>query len=303
MAQERYFGSYSIDLLVVLTVILMPARTLAAQDPCVAPVGGRVSFAIVDTIPPPCPDPLYPPYSRPWPNSVAHAADLSLNAGLGALTAGLRAKLEGRPFWPAFKNGALGGAITYAGKRIIGTGKPGLRLIGRQVAALGGSAVRNAGDGRAPFAAAILPLGPARFYVGEPGLRVKLDLAGSVALLYVATRPHAHFEMGASLAAGTPIFTNVAVGSGLHQGTHTAGVIGLIGNQSNRAIAHELVHTAQYDFTFIAWANPSKERWFHLSRGVSSFPATSTWGPTWRYGDWAIGLFRSISSHGNARPC
>lgn len=255
LARSRPFSPVLAGGVVILSLTLLPFQILMAQDPCVAPFGAQEGLGAQHSIPP-CPT---SPDSRPWPNSVAHAVDLSVNTGLGALTAGIRAVFAHRPFWPAFKNGALGGAIHYAGKRIIGTQEPALRLLGRQVAALGASAIRNSGDGRAPFASAVFPLGPTRLYVGERRVRVKLDLAGSVALIYVATRPHAQLNTGASLTAGTPIFNNVSVSARGHQASQTAGVVGLVGPGTPREpVAHELIHAAQYDFAFIAWAEPAE---------------------------------------------
>lgn len=47
-----------------------------------------------------------------------HAAVLAANVGAGALTAGVRALIEGDDFSRAVARGALGGALGYAGKRI-----------------------------------------------------------------------------------------------------------------------------------------------------------------------------------------
>ena len=139
---------------------------------------------------------------------------------------------------------------------MLGTGEPAFGLLGREVAALGASVVANAGDGRAPFAAAILPVGPVRFYIGEQAVRVKLDLAGAIALADAASQPHARLELGISMAAGTPIFTNVSLDPP-HYGVQGAGVVGFARNgESRRLRGHELVHVAQYDFTFIAWGEP-----------------------------------------------
>ncbi len=208
-----------------------------------------------------------PPPPTQWTRPVSQGVDLAVNAGLGALTAAVRAHLAGRPFWRAFTQGAAGGAVAYGGKRIIGTRVPAVGFLGRQVAAVGGSMVRNAGDGRAPFAGAVLPIGPIRLYLGEPpdaagrsrGVRVKLDFAGALALAYIATRPGAHFDAGASVLAGTPVFTNVPE-QFPHLGEQVAGVIGLLGRPPYPRIniAHELVHVVQYDFTFLAWGEPAE---------------------------------------------
>lgn len=170
--------------------------------------------------------------------------------------------------------------MTYAGKRVIGTRATGAGFLGRQIAAAGASVVRNVGDGRAPFSGAVLPVGPVRLYLNEPdaqgeisGLRVKLDVAGTVAFLYMGTRPGARLDVGASLSAGAPVFHGIEPdGSPIHIARQGAGVIGLMAQlddyQSRRAITHELMHVAQYDFSFISWSEPIERALLrHTPRG------------------------------------
>jgi hypothetical protein len=207
-----------------------------------------------------------PGVSSPWPNPISHAVDLGVNGALGALTAAIRARSAGRSVWHAVRQGAEGGALCYVGKRIIGTDVPAVGLLGREVAALGASMVRTAGDGQGLLTTAVLPVGPVRVYLGEspdeggrPGrLHVRLDLAGSLALVYMATRPGARFDLGASVLAGAPLFDNILGWAPEHLGDEINGVIGIAGPGSRVAIAHELVHVTQYDATFIAWSEPAE---------------------------------------------
>ena len=63
-----------------------------------------------------------------WPGELEF---LSGNAALGGLTAALIQKLRGVSFWEAFVDGALGGAVAYAGKRIAVERFYGAGLVGR----------------------------------------------------------------------------------------------------------------------------------------------------------------------------
>lgn len=214
-----------------------------------------------------CP-PLYVPYTTPPGSPGAQAADLAINSALGALTAVVRAGLAGRRLWPAVRDGVLGGALGYAGKRVIGTGVPALGLAGREVAALGASVVGNAADGRAALAGAVFPLGPVQLYLGRPpaaswrsGLvHLKVNLAGSIALAYMAARPGARLDLHASVLAGAAVFDGVRNLGANHLAQNIAGVIAVapsdVGDRG--AMAHELVHLTQWDFTFAAWSEPAE---------------------------------------------
>ena len=256
---------------VLLAILDFGASQLAAQEPCIAPVRSSSRASSSATQPPPCP---VPPGPHPWPAGVSHAVDLAANVGLGALTAGVRAGLAGRPFWPAFKHGAVGGGVTYAGKRIIGTQQPALGIVGREVTAVGTSLIRNAAGGRAAFASLVLPVGPLRVYVGEPHVRLKLDFAGSIGVLYTASHPGAHLDVRASLLAGAPVIVYSYTGGPIHIAESNAGTIGVVDylgtDGRRRAIAHELIHVVQYDFTFLVWGEPVEDAILpHLPAGTT----------------------------------
>ena len=246
-------------LLVAMALALLGGVAVAQ----VCPTGLTLDGVIIDTSAS-CPSP--PVYTPPPGSPGAQAAGLAVNTALGALTAGLRAGFAGRPIWPAVCEGALGGVVVYAGKRVIGTEVPALGVGGRELAALGSSVVGNAGGGRAPLAGAVFPLGPVRLYLGRPaaagwssgGVRLKLDLAGSLALAYMATRPGARFDLAASARAGAAVFDGVSDLGTDHLAQNIVGVIAVAPSDVGDRVgmAHELIHLTQWDFTFVAWSEP-----------------------------------------------
>lgn len=191
------------------------------------------------------------------------------NALIGGATAAIRAKLNDRPVARAFLAGAAGGAVTYAGKRIVVERGHGAGLLGREVAALGTSLSANAAEGRGMLDRVVLPVGPVRMYLSlrGPGPRfaARVDAAAVAAAAYTAMTPGARIDWDESVSAGALVFRaerNVAATS--YDGRHVAGVILLRddGNVPRIRItsAHERVHVVQYDQTFLLWSAPAENR-------------------------------------------
>ena len=195
---------------------------------------------------------------------------LAVNVGIGAATAGISSWARGGSFWRGLSEGALGGALVYFGKRTIVSRSRFGGLTGREIGAVGSSIVQNASLEKPMLDRFIFPLGPSRLYmkIGDSGgVRLKIDLAGTVAAIYAATRPRSRLDIPASLSAGAPVFISPGSAEGpAWYGAQIAGVIQvtdapafLRNNPSGRrqwqsdVTAHELVHVAQYDFSFIAW--------------------------------------------------
>ncbi len=162
------------------------------------------------------PDPLrtavHERAARP-PAWAGELAVLSGNAALGGLTAALIQELRGGSFWEAFLDGALGGAVAYAGKRIVVERFYGAGLVGREVAAVGTSMVRNASDGRGALEQLVLPIGLARLYLWGDSTsalpmhaQVKFDVLTLLATTYLGLRKDFDFDVSASISAGTPVF-------------------------------------------------------------------------------------------------
>jgi hypothetical protein len=210
------------------------------------------------------------PYDSPrWSN---HLTAFGANVLLGGLTAGFAQELRGGSFRDGFIRGALGGTTVYAGKRIAGQRFDGAGLLGRQVAAVGTSVVRNASAGRGSFSRLMLPFGPVRLYV-EPGaarpLQPKLDLSGLAFLAYGVFNDDLYFDTRRSFSAGIPVFRTedapidwLTDGSEL-EGLATAGVVYLADywsrEERDHTFAHERIHVLQTDFVLGAWTDPVED--------------------------------------------
>jgi len=211
--------------------------------------------------------------SSDWtaPRWVGDVAFVSTNALLGGLTAGVMRRLDGGEFRDGFASGALGGATTYAGRRVAVARFDGAGLLGRQVSGVGASMVRNAGEGDGILDKIVFPLGPVRLHVDrtrefrvQP--RVSLhDLAWTVGF---ALRSGTEFDASASLSAGAPVFRSPLRrfrgpdGEGT-DGVAVAGVIGLSDVPEERlrtVFPHERVHVLQNDFAFLVWSDPAESR-------------------------------------------
>lgn len=256
---------FSVWLKILLSVACAHIAARPAASQCVAPLAAVTAGDTLRECPRVAPAP-------PGSAARAHAIDLAANVGLAAVTSGLRAWHGGHSFWRAFATGAGAGAVTYGGRRISASRWAGAGLAGRQTAALGASVMRNAANGRGIFSGAVLPLGPIRVYVNEPEsgdttsrrTRVKLDLATAVGLVYAATRPGARLDAARSLASGALVFDGIRM---YPDAAHVAGVVMLATEDEasyapdaprSRLVAHEMVHVTQYDFSFVAWAEPAE---------------------------------------------
>jgi hypothetical protein len=216
---------------------------------------GQVARAQTDTL----------VYSTPTPPWVGQFTVLSANAVLGGLTAGIIQELRGGSFKDGFTRGALGGVVIYAGKRIAAERFDGAGLLGREVAAVGSSVVRNASDGIGSLDRLILPAGFVRVYWNRKSRDVgfKLDLVSAGLVAYAVFEDDLVFDARNTLSSGSPVFrTNgkvITYGTGDH---HAAGVsrAGTVfraevlpwGDEFlERAFAHERVHVLQDDQLFV----------------------------------------------------
>ena len=204
-------------------------------------------------------------YSSRAPAWSAHFATFSANAVLGALTGGIIQELRGGSFRDGFARGALGGALIYGGKRITAERFFGAGFIGREVAAVGASVVRNASDGVGTFDRLIVPAGILRVYWQRPGgqVQVKADVYAAALTVYGFAESNLHFDVHESLSAGAVVFKtdNEVITFGPDK-QHAGGISrgGLIfrsfvpgwGDEFlERALAHERVHVSQDDQLFI----------------------------------------------------
>lgn len=202
----------------------------------------------------------------------SQAAVLGANVLLSGLTAGALQELRGGSFRDGFRRGALGGGVTYLGKRVAAQRWWGAGLLGRATGSAGASVVRNAGAGEPSLSEVVLPLGPARLYLQPqrgPSARLQVDPVGVVVLALAATDRELGFDAGASLSAGAPVFRARTHSDGrTWTGRQTAGVIRtrpFDGSAEERrrfadVLTHERIHVLQYDQSYLLWGAPLEQR-------------------------------------------
>lgn len=212
-----------------------------------------------------------PPSTSDVPAWAGDLAALGGNALFGGLTAGVAQALRGGSFQDGFTRGALGGGVIYVGKRLAVQRFGGAGLLGREVAAVGTSVVRNAAEDRPSLSRLMLPLGPVRLYVeprGTSPIRARVDLLSLAWTGYAALTPELNWDAGATLSAGAPVFrvrdrlivsrgdTSEAAGKAV-AGVVLLGDIGRVDVEAN--FAHERVHVLQHDQIFFVWSDPLEE--------------------------------------------
>ena len=243
---------YHVALIAGLSAAL-GSGALTAQEPCLQ---GSVDFE--------------GPCTFDAPRWVGEFASLSANGLLGALTGGLSQHFRGGSFQDGFVRGALGGAIVYAGKRAASESFDGAGLIGRSVAAVGSSSVRNASEGSPLFSRLTLPLGPVWMEIDTStrGIEARLDPVALGWMAYAISERELELDWGETLSGGTPIFkTHNKVlelpGDTVHvAGLTNAGIVYLADvpaygpSHMRRHQAHEQIHVIQEDQLAIMWTDP-----------------------------------------------
>ena len=184
----------------------------------------------------------------------------AVNALLGGVTSAALRFVRGEPAWDAFWQGALGGSLTYAGKRVAVERFYGAGLVGRQLGSVGGSIVRNAAAGRGMLEELVLPAGPVRLYISERGVTPRLDVATVITAGAFMLNYDARLDPGASLSAGALIFRGDTPMPGLTGAGAMVVWPDMPASEGPRLMAHERVHILQYDQLFLSWGE-GLERW------------------------------------------
>jgi hypothetical protein len=208
------------------------------------------------------------------PRWAAHVSIASANALLSGVTAGLTQELRGGSFRDGFTRGALGGVVIYGGKRIASESFAGAGFLGREVAAVGTSIVRNASDGIGTFDRIVLPLGVTRLYWDRrPTHRslLKVDAVAFGWMIYGIIEPELTFNTERSFSAGVPVFQTNGKLIDTRNEEHPAGVAqpGVIFLSDvkpwgdaflQRTFAHERIHMLQFDQIFLTLNEPHDDR-------------------------------------------
>ena len=169
--------------------------------------------------------------------------------------------------------------------------------IGREVAAVGTSIVRNASAGLPNLHRLVLPLGPLRVHVqanGDQVVNVKLDLFELAGLAGAVAEPALTLDVGRTFSAGAPVFLakhRTIVHNGDRANGLTQGGTSLLGGRGvddpESTFAHERVHVIQLDFFRQAWFLPLDE-WIlrntplaALQRYIDLNFSTALWLTAW----------------------
>lgn len=199
----------------------------------------------------------------PWTEDVAV---LGVNALVGGVVAGVGALLRGGDAGDAFLDGALGGAVVFAGKRVAIQGFDGAGLLGRMTGGVGSSMVAGAAESRPLLSEVWLPVGPLWLRArGSGGVPVRVSLRELGTLVWAGTRDELAFDVSESLSNGTPVFR--AERHHLEHGSRVGGIalggVVLVGRSDippERVRRHEMIHVLQHDFGQRALAHPA-EAW------------------------------------------
>jgi hypothetical protein len=212
------------------------------------------------------------------------AAVLAANTAAGALTAGVRALLEGHDFSRAFARGALGGALGYTGKRIAVERFTAAPVLGRTIGAVGNSVIMNATGSGGLLDSVAVPVGPLLLgFARERGFRPRVVVVVWDVVLTVAALAESdlHMDWRRTLSVGAPVFrtrhSHVRSHGRLVNGLTAGRLIILDGTQQpaqqRDTFSHEVIHVLQHDFFYTTWDRPV-EAWLRRSLpGGSIVPA------------------------------
>ena len=204
-------------------------------------------------------------YGVSAPRWAGQLTALSANALVGALTAGVWQELRGGSFKDGFTRGALGGSFAYTGKRIAARQFDGAGLLGREIAAVGASVVRNAAEARPTFESIVLAIGPVRLHLRPSEKRVShasLDLVATGWIIWGLTESELRLDVDESLSAGTAVFrtdnkliiyrlNRFAAGGFTPAGVVLQSYVPAWGQPLiRRVLAHERVHVLQEDYVY-----------------------------------------------------
>ena len=222
---------------------------------------------------------------RPPSESAGSIAALSVNAFAGAATGALRSLFEDRSTVSrAILKGALGGSVSYAGKRIAVESWSAAPLLGRVINAAGASMVAQAAVPTNSLLDSIqIPLGPVSLHFSarlRPGVSINVNEA--VILASALAMDELRFDREYSLKAFTPVFRTRNTRMRTDGGEFTTGTTvgrtivldGVLVAAGSASFPHEVVHLLQIDFMQVTWDQP-------LERAVRTRIPGMNWVPRW----------------------
>lgn len=212
------------------------------------------------------------------------------NAALGGITAALFKRQHRGERMRAFRDGAIGGSVAFAGKRIAVERWGGAGFIRREIGSIGHFIIANASNGDPLLSRITLPVGPVRFYVvrGDSGrtITTKFDLPSLLYAGYRLVKKDA-FAWRASASSGVLVFRVTDKPLRIWQNrcvsAFTVGGVIVMNDLTPRAVnnrnpgfAHERVHAGQFDQLFTTMSNPAEQALAKNFTGLVELNAIST---------------------------
>jgi hypothetical protein len=133
----------------------------------------------------------------------------AVNAGAATVSGWIQGRSSGQPLRRALAGGLAGGTLVYVGQRLIGLGKPDLRGLALQTAAVGTSLTRNIALGNSPFSELNFILLP--FYIrirphAESKVSVRLSTLATIQAIRTGVKFHTWPDLWQSLQTGALVF-------------------------------------------------------------------------------------------------
>jgi hypothetical protein len=197
-------------------------------------------------------------------SSGVRMEDVGINAAIGLATATVWSIVRGHGVREAVWRGLIGGATMGVGRQIAASPFDGSGFVGREVSAVGISAITSAGSEHLSL---LFPVGPVEFQlVDGHSFDWRVNATYAIAAVLNATGKTTRIDAALSLSSGTFVFRDnratLHTSNGEASGSEFFGGIKLARNAFDGSEArpnvlfHENVHVLQDDYLAFAVANP-----------------------------------------------
>lgn len=205
----------------------------------------------------------HPAAARAQLDAGERAANLAANGAVGAVMAGARALIVGKPVWPSVVRGAGGGVVMGAGKQLTMARFSGAGLVARQLSAVGISLAASAGEDTLVL---ISPLGPVTLE-WRPGtgrlLTPRVNVVNAIGLVMTVALEPVRLDVGETISNGALVFRADQIDGGAVDGYQRFGLVVVADDQPEEEIQrltlpHEMIHLLQEDAWEHLVANPAE---------------------------------------------
>ncbi|MEO7041090.1 MAG: hypothetical protein ABI035_02400 [Gemmatimonadaceae bacterium] len=190
--------------------------------------------------------------------------DIGINAAIGAVTATVWSIARGRGFKRAVLQGLIGGATIGVARQVAASPFSGSGLVGRELSAVGISALTTAGSDHTTLS---FPIGPVELQLTDGrSFDWRVNATYAVAAVRNSVSRTTHIDATLSLYSGTFVFRDnretLHTSNGEARGSEFFGGIKIAKSAfansqgTPNVLYHENVHVLQDDYLAFAIANP-----------------------------------------------